>query len=44
VLAHERLRVVERVRETVDIFRCTDVPQHHRRVALEPPELRALHR
>jgi hypothetical protein len=44
VLAHEGLGIVERTGEGVDIARIADVAEHHRRVALEPPQLRALHR
>src|SRR5688500_12912991 len=44
VLAHERLVVVERAREHVDVALVTDVAEHHGRVALQSAKLRALHR
>ena len=37
VLAHERLRAVERTREHVGVICRADVAEHHGRVALQPP-------
>ena len=44
MLAHERLGVVERAGENVHVLLPADVPEHHGRVALETPKLRAFHR
>ena len=44
VLADERLVVVERAREHLDVVGRADVPEHDGRVALQPAQLRALHR
>jgi hypothetical protein len=44
VLAHERLGIVERAREHVGVLRRADVAEHHGGVALQPAQLRALHR
>jgi hypothetical protein len=44
VLAHERLRVVERAREHVDVVRRADFPEHHGGVAFHRRQLGALYR
>jgi len=44
VLAHQRVRDVERTREHVGVVARPDVAQHHGGVALQPPELCTLHR
>jgi hypothetical protein len=45
VLAHHRVGfLVASTREHIDVIRGADVAEHHGGVALEPAQLRALHR
>jgi hypothetical protein len=44
MFAQQWLGIVERVRQYVDVIEVADVAEHHGSVALEPTQLRALHR